>query len=66
MDASDDGGVVNVMFFMDDDMFFNDEMIPYGAELDTSLFDEEPHGLRAVAYDIADQGRRPCCARWTA
>ena len=53
--ASDDKGVRRVEFFIDGGMFFSDDSIPYASELDTTLFDEGPHGLRAVAYDTADQ-----------
>jgi len=53
--ASDDKGVQRVQFFLDGGLFISDEAIPYSAELDTTLFDEGPHNLRAVAYDTAEQ-----------
>ncbi len=53
--ASDDMGVTSVQFFVDNGLLLDDTSVPFATTWDASLFDEGPHGIKAIATDTAGQ-----------
>ena len=51
--ASDDVGVLKVVFYVDNDFISEDSTAPYEAQIDTAAYADGSHALKAVAYDSA-------------
>jgi hypothetical protein len=55
VDPGDDEGVVLVQLFLDNELIAEEKFAPYRFDVDTTLFPEGEHELKAVAHDTLGQ-----------